>query len=162
MDFHSSLNRNDRRCVVCLAGTTFMVPALRSLPPLARSSVQRTTSLLRSSLESVLAQRKDRLWLSLVAVPLALTAAMLAGAFTLVIPLTLLAAWWGSQEWLLAWLVGIMEACFGIQWGYVGAYALATYPQDRPLVAGLWIAYAALVAAVGAVNRWRYNRKYGW
>jgi hypothetical protein len=108
--------------------------------------------------------RTDRLWLSLVAIPLAIPAVVLAGRFWLWLlpPLALLAWWWGSVEWAWAWLVGIMEACYGIQWMYVGVYALTAYPRHRALVGVLWAGYAALVAAVGAVNRWRYQRHYGW
>lgn len=153
MDFRAQpLNQSDRRRSVLV----------RSLLPSTAARVQRNTSLLRCSLLGWCATRQDNLWRALVAVPLAITAAVLAGEFWLVLPLALLAWWWGSREWGLAWLVGVMEACFGVQWGYVGAYALATYPHHRALVGALWIGYAALVAGVGAVNRWHYNRKSGW
>lgn len=139
---------NDRRTVVY---------ALRSR---ADAAVHRASSLLHAQL----AMRTDRLWLSLVAIPLAIPAVVLAGRFWLWLlpPLALLAWWWGSVEWAWAWLVGIMEACYGIQWMYVGVYALTAYPRHRALVGVLWAGYAALVAAVGAVNRWRYQRHYGW
>lgn len=132
--------------------------SVSSLYPLAKAAAWQVTSALRAQL----ANRTDRLWLSLVVLPLAMPAVVLAGQAWLLPPLAALAWGWGSREWAWAWLVGVMEACYGLQWAYVGIYALDAYPTHRTLVGVLWAGYAVLVAAVGAVNRWRYNRRYGW
>jgi len=151
MDLFPSLNKNHR--LSFSVSVPLIWPSFRLRLDLGRQ---------QSLAFSLIAARKDRLWLSLVAVPLALTAVVLAGQFALILPLVALAWWWASQEWAWAWLVGIMEACWGIQWAYVGVYTLATYPEDRGMVAAGWIGYAALVACVAAVNRWRYHRRHGW
>jgi hypothetical protein len=92
---------NDRRTVVY---------ALRSR---ADAAVHRASSLLHAQL----AMRTDRLWLSLVAIPLAIPAVVLAGQpwlwLWLLPPLALLAWWWGSFEWgSLALDVGDLSAGF--------------------------------------------------
>jgi hypothetical protein len=133
-----------------------VVPALHDLAHIEAG--KRSIALFRS----LLAKRQDRLWLSMVAVPLAITAAALLSQFWLLVPLAVLCCWWGSVEWCWAWLVGVMEACWGVQWSLIGIYGLQDFPRHRLLVGVLWFAYAGAVAAVGALNRWRYNRKSGW
>jgi hypothetical protein len=119
---------------------------------------QRTVSLTRS----LLAKRQDRPWRCLVAVPLAMTAATLSLQLWLLLPLVVLAWYWGSKDDPWLWLLGTMEACFSVVWAFFGAYTLAALPNDRVIVAVGWICYALVGALAGAVNRWRFQRKFGW
>ena len=115
---------------------------------------------------SLLAARQDRPLLSLVACPLAILAVTLAGSESpavlwLLVPLAILTWWWGSTEWPWTWVLGVMEACYGVQWAVIGTYCLAAFPHDRILVGILWAAYALVVAGVSHVNRKRTAR-YSW
>ena len=116
----------------------------------------RLTSLGRARL----AARRDRPYLALVALPLAMVAATLAFP-ALLVPLAFLCWWWGPSDWPWAWLLGIVEACFGVQWAVTGAYCLAAFPRHTVLVGLLWALYALLVAGAGALGRW-HGRRYGW
>jgi hypothetical protein len=133
-------------------------PTVPGLHDLVEGEAQRAHSLARS----LIAKRQDKPWLSLVAVPLALTAATVSLQLWMTPPLLALCWYWGSKDGDLAWLLGITEACFSVVWAFLGAYMLAALPQDRLLVGLLWIAYAGIVAVPGGINRWRFNRKYGW
>jgi hypothetical protein len=141
-----SLNENDRRTIV---------PGLRHL---AHIEAQRALSLLGA----LLAKRQDKPWLCLVAVPLAMTASTVSLQLWLLPPLAVLAWYWGSKDDPLLWLLGVMEACFSVVWAFLGAYTLAALPNDRIIVGAGWICYALVVALSGGVNRWRFQRKYGW
>ena len=115
---------------------------------------------------SVVAARRDRPYLCLVALPLAILAVTLAGSehpavLWLLVPLAALTWWWGSTEWPWTWLLGVMEACYGVQWGVIGTYCLAAFPHARILVGVLWAAYALGVAGVAHLNRKRVGR-YSW
>jgi hypothetical protein len=115
---------------------------------------------------SLLAARQDRPLLSLVVCPLAILAVTLTGSEStavlwLLVPLAAVTWWWGSTEWPWTWVLGVMEACHGIQWGVIGTYCLAAFPHDRILVGILWAAYALGVAGVAHVNRKRAGR-YSW
>ncbi len=112
--------------------------------------------------DSMLAARRDRPYLALAALPLAMVAATMALWLWLLLPLTALCWYWASSEWRWTWLLGVMEACFGVQWAYIGAYCLATFPEQRILVGALWAAYPLVVAGVAAVSRWQYGHCYGW
>ncbi len=115
---------------------------------------------------SLVAARRDRPYLCLVALPLAILAVTLAGSelpavLWLLVPLALLTWWWGSTEWAWTWVLGIMEACYGIQWAIIGTYCLAAFPHDRIVVGILWAAYALGVAGISHLNRNRAAR-YTW
>src|ERR1035437_9233655 len=84
-----------------------------------------------SSLRALLAKRQDRLWLSLVAVPLAMTAVALQLDLWLLIPIAILCWFWASSESQWTWLLGIVEGCFSIIWAYLGAYLLTEFPHNR-------------------------------
>lgn len=78
------------------------------------------------------------------------------------IPLLIALMWYfGSAETPWIWLAAIVESCWGAQWVLIGTYLLGTYPEDRAIIAVLWIGYAVIVAAIGMVNRYRYERDYG-
>jgi len=121
-------------------------------------AVQRT----ESSLRALLAKRQDRLWLSLVAVPLAMTAVALQFDLRLLIPIAFACWWWASKESQWLWLLGLIEGSFGIAWAYLGATLLAEFPSNQFAVGVGWAAYALVVAVGGGVNRWRFSRRYGW
>src|SRR5665213_1187378 len=128
------------------------------LPYQVHIAVQRTGCLARA----LLAKRQDRLWLSLVAVPLAMTIVALQLDLWLLIPIAILCWFWASCESQWLWLLGLMEGCFSIIWAYLGAYLLTEFPHNQIAVGGGWAAYALVVAVGGGVNRWRFQRKYGW
>ncbi len=111
---------------------------------------------------TLLAKRQDRLWLSLVAVPLAMITVALQFDLRLLIHIAVACWWWAasSSQWL--WLLGLIEGCFGIAWGYLGATLLAEFPHNQIAVGAGLAAYALVVAIGGCVNRWRFNRRYGW
>jgi hypothetical protein len=132
--------------------------AVPGLPYQVHIAAQRAKSFARA----LLAKRQDRLWLSLVAVPLAMIAATLQLELWLLIPIAVACWWWASSDSQWLWLLGIMEGCFGIVWGYLGAYLLAEFPHHQIAVGAGWICYALVVALSGGVNRWRFQRTYGW
>lgn len=105
--------------------------------------------------------RRDRPWFALVFVPIAIIGAAVSMRLLLIVPLVALMFWWGSSETPWVWILGVLEAAWGIQWAVLGLTLLATYPRHRAAAAVCWIGYALLVAGIGAVNRWKYQRKYG-
>ena len=121
-------------------------------------AVQRTDLTARA----LLAKRQDRLWLSLVAVPLAMITAALQFGLWLLIPIAVACWWWASSESQWLWLLGLVEGCFGIMWSYLGVTLLTEFPHNQVPVGAGWAAYALLVAVGGGVNRWRFNHQYGW
>ena len=134
------------------------VSALRHLAAV----VGRLSSLLRPLLARALTLRRGRPWLGLVVVPLAMVAATVALRLWWDVPLAVLAWWWAPADDPWVWLLGVMEACFGVQWAFIGAICLANFPTHRILVGVIWTAYAGFIAAVGWTNRRRYSRRYGW
>jgi hypothetical protein len=71
------------------------------LPYQVHIAAQRTGCLTRA----LLAKRQDRLWLSLVAVPLAMITVTLQLDLWLLIPIAILCWFWAESQWL--WLLGI-------------------------------------------------------
>ena len=134
-----------------------------SIRPLTH--LHRGTVVVRSAtvmgLTSLSVRRTDRPWLTLVVVPLLTVSAVLAGHFWIVVPLVALMWWWGSSSDSWLWILGVLEACWGVQWAFVGVTLFTTFPHRVPLDAALWIGYALVVAGIGAVNRWQYHRRYG-
>lgn len=110
----------------------------------------------------VAARRHHRPWLALVAVPLAVVAAVCAFQFWLVVPLFVLSWYWAPADWPWGWLLAVLEACYGVQWVYLGAAFLDGFSADRIVVGFLWALYAGLVAVVGMQNRRLSGRPYGW
>ncbi len=112
--------------------------------------------------EHQLRHRHERPWIALVGIPLEAVAVAVAGLwfyeFVLIIPLLWLSPW--EEPWI--WILGVEEAAFGIQWAYIGVYALVTWSHAIVLVGLLWAGYAGVVAVLGVVNRWHYKRRWGW
>ena len=140
--------------------------SLLNAAPMVRVRIAWSEGRWHVGVSSLLAARQDRPLLSLVACPLAMLAVTLEGSESpailwLLVPLIILTWWWGSTEWPWTWLLGVMEACYGIQWAMLGAYGLAAFSHDRLLVGILWTAYALGVAGVAHFNRKRAAR-YAW
>jgi len=129
----------------------------KSTLPASATGIRRVTSLALARLH----ERKDRPWCALVVVPLCVLIAVLTVQLWALVPLVALMWLWGSTETPWVWILGILESCWGVQWVLIGTYLLGTYPHDRGAVAVFWIGYAALVAGIGAINRWRYGKRYG-
>ena len=137
-----------------------MRASIRPLTQLHRGTVV-VRSALVMGLASLSVRRTDRPWLTLVVVPLLTVSAVLVGHFLIVVPLVALMWWWGSSSDPWLWILGILEACWGVQWAFVGVTLFTTFPRHVPLDSVAWIGYALVVAGIGAVNRWRYHRRYG-
>lgn len=93
--------------------------------------------------------RSPRPLLGMVALPLMLLAVGLTASVwpqTLgAAPVPVIGIWWCSprrQRW--TWLLGVQVGIIGAEWAFVGAQALSTWPEHRPLVGGIWLAYAAV------------------
>ncbi|MHB1787634.1 MAG: hypothetical protein ACYCS7_16155 [Acidimicrobiales bacterium] len=106
-------------------------------------------------------RRTGRPWIALVVVPIVMVGCVLTLHLWFVVPLAVLCWWWTPSDDPWAWVLGILEAAWGVQWGVLGLYGLMAYPDHRVLVEGLWIGYALAIAGVGALNRWRYHHRYG-
>jgi hypothetical protein len=91
-----------------------------------------------------------------------MTAVALQYDLRLLIPIAMLCWWWASSESRWLWLLGLVEGCFGIMWALLGATLIAEFPHNTIAVGLGWAAYALVVAIGGAVNRWRFQRRYGW
>jgi len=101
------------------------------------------------------ALRTDQPWLTLVAVPLAMTATGLIGDWWLWVPLAGGAAAC-SPTWRWTWVLSLQLAVIGTEWAYVGAVWLGMWPNDRFLVGLAWTGSMVVLATVGLVNR-RYQ-----
>lgn len=129
----------------------------------------RVVSLLRTTAKRVLTlghavteRRHDRPWLSLVAVPLAMTGATVSLQLWFLPALILLAWWYAPTDSVIVTLLAVLEACFGVQWAIIGATCLAAFPAHVYLVGALWAAYAGVVVVLGGINRRKFGRPYGW
>jgi hypothetical protein len=129
----------------------------RSPLPVLTIGMRRATSLALARVH----ERKDRPWCALVAVPIWVLVAVLTVQLWALVPLVAMMWWWGSRETPWVCILGVLESCWGAQWVLIGTYLLGTYPHDRGAVAVFWIGYAVLVAGIGMVNRYRFERKYG-
>lgn len=129
----------------------------RSPLPVLTTGIRRAASLAQTRVH----ERKDRPWCALVIVPMCVLVAVLTVQLWALVPLVGLMWWYGSAESPLVWILAIVESAWGCQWVLIGTYLLGTYPDDRGAVTVVWIGYAALVAAIGMVNRYRYEREYG-
>ena len=101
--------------------------------------------------------RRERAWLGLVAVPLAMTASGLVGMWW-TWPLLVAGSWACTPSWRWSWMLALEEAFVSVQWAFVGAVALAQSPSARLLVGALWTAFPVTLVATGEMNRRRRNR----
>lgn len=137
--------------------------AMRGIAPNGSAQTRLLVGLHRSAalLMSQFARRTDSPWRALVLVPILLALAVVTLHLWFVPPLVALCWWWGSKDDPWMWVLGILEAAWGVQWGAMGLYGLMDFPHHRGLVEVLWVGYALAIAGVGAVNRWQFQRKYG-
>lgn len=100
--------------------------------------------------------RRERLTLALIAVPLAETATGMTGQWW-AWPALLAGAWACTRHWRWTWLLSLELGVVGVMWGMVGANGLAH--TGSPLVVGAaWIAVPLALAVAGMRNR-RHARR---
>lgn len=119
---------------------------------------------LRDRMQALVFHRADRPWLALVVVPLVAVLAIDVVRLWLLVPLGILMWWWGgggSKEMNWVWILGVLEVAWGTQWTVLLITLIAMNPRHLVAVVTGMVVYGLLVAAVGAVNRWRYHRQYG-
>jgi hypothetical protein len=102
-----------------------------------------------------LRQRRCRLWLAMVAIPLEMSATMCLLLWWTWPALIFCIWWWANSTWRWTWIVGVEAGVFGTQWTYAGAVALGNFPNSRAIIAGIWIGCALALAAVSAFSRYR-------
>jgi hypothetical protein len=101
--------------------------------------------------------RPERLWMGLVAVPLAEIATGLLNLWW-TWPVLLLTAWACMRSWKWLWLLSLELGIVGVMWAAVGVTALAHFPNDRVQVGAIWAAFPLLLSGAGAFDRHRRNR----
>lgn len=110
------------------------------------------------------ALRKERPWLAFVAVPLAVAAALdTAGGLDgpvdlawLCAPLSAAAWWWSPRDgFRWTWLLPIEAGAITVFWSMTGAYALAFWPDSRPIVGFFWAGAAGALGVVSFVDHRR-------
>lgn len=101
--------------------------------------------------------RRERLWLGLVAVPLAEIATGLTGNWW-AWPVLLAGAWACLRSWRWYWVLSLEEGGVGALWAINGANALARYPNDLVVVGVVWVSFPIALAAAGLVSRRRQGR----
>jgi hypothetical protein len=96
---------------------------------------------------------QERLWLGLVAVPLAELAAGLRGALW-TWPVLLVCAWAWTPSWRWLWVLALELGCVGLMWADVGIDALTRVTADQRWLVGIaWAAFPLALAGVGLMNR---------
>jgi hypothetical protein len=101
--------------------------------------------------------RRERLWLALVAIPLAETATGVTGQWW-TWPLLLGGAWACTRSRHWTWLLSLELGAIGAMWAMLGTNALVHLPDDRLPVGAAWVSFPLALAAAGAMNRHRHNR----
>lgn len=101
--------------------------------------------------------RRERLWLGLVAIPLALTATGLVDAWS-TWPALLLCAWACTPTWRWLWVLSLELGFIGVTWAAIGVAALAHFANNRLLVGAIWTAFPLALAGAGVRNRRGHGR----
>jgi len=96
--------------------------------------------------------RRDREWLALVAIPLAMNASALEALWWMWVPL-LLCAVACTPAWGWVWGVTLPFAAIGTQWAFVGVNALITWPESRLIIGAVWAGVALAFAIANYANR---------
>ncbi len=128
--------------------------AARQWPASAVKTITSTVNAAKSAWRA----RRERLWVGLVAIPLAMTATGLLDQWW-TWPVLLTCAWACTRSWHWTWLLSLELGAVGTMWAMVGAHALASYPADRLLVAAIWAAVPLALAAAGLRNRHRHAKR---
>jgi hypothetical protein len=89
--------------------------------------------------------RRERLWIGLVAVPLAELATGLLDVWWSW-PVLLVAAWAVTPSWRWCWLLSLELGFVGVMWATVGIVALAHLPDERLVVGAAWAAFPLALA----------------
>jgi len=97
-------------------------------------------------------QRRDRPWLALVAVPLAMNASGLTQLWWLWVPL-LAGAAACTPAWRWSWVLGFQLGVIGTEWAYVGATSLAQWPAQRLVVGAIWAGVVLYLAGAANLHR---------
>ena len=101
------------------------------------------------------ARRQDRPRLALIAVPLAMNATGLVGLWW-TWPVLVAGAAACTPAWRWSWVLTFQLGAIGTQWAYVGAIALAVWPDHRVLVGVVWTGGVLALGLAGDFNR-RYH-----
>ncbi len=91
--------------------------------------------------------RRERAWLGVVGVPLAMTATGLVKLWW-TWPLLLVCSWTCTPSWRWSWMLALEEALVGLQWAFVGAAA----PRSCRVRGSWW-------ARCGWRSRWRSQER---
>jgi hypothetical protein len=101
--------------------------------------------------------RRERQWLGLVAVPLAMLATALSGMWW-TWPLLLAGAWTVLHTWHWLWLLTLELAVIGAQWAILGAMALANSSANWLVIGLAWVAFPLALAIAGMANRHHHHQ----
>jgi hypothetical protein len=119
-------------------------------------SVRRVVSMpalrIRSEVLDAWSERRDRPWLALVAVPLAMNATGLVGLWWTWPPM-LLGAAACTRAWRWSWVLALQLGAIGTEWAYVGAASLVQWPTQRLAVGAIWATVAFYFAGAGSLHR---------
>ncbi|CAN5243211.1 hypothetical protein BH20ACT24_BH20ACT24_03970 [soil metagenome] len=102
-------------------------------------------------------ERRERLTLALIAVPLAETASGLSGLWW-AWPALLAGAWACTRTWHWTWLLSLELGAVGAMWATVGADVLARSSGNLLVVGAAWAALPLALAATGLRNRHRHSK----
>jgi hypothetical protein len=128
-----------------------------SVPRQLSASVVQTITSGVEVMKAAWRARRERLWIGLVAIPLAETATALLSMWW-AWPALLFIAWACTRSWRWFWLLSLELGFVGATWAEVGAIALAHFPDDRLLVGVIWAAVPLALAGAGTTNRRRYSQ----
>lgn len=93
--------------------------------------------------------RAARPRLSMLGVPLAITASLLTQSWWCLPGLTLCAWWWAPRRRGSEWIVAVGRGLIGAEWALVGSSALARSPDDVWLVGAFWVLGAGALGLLG-------------
>lgn len=116
------------------------------------ASALQTLISIAHAVKSAWQSRRERVWIGVVAIPLAMTATGLLNLWT-TWPVLLLCASACTPSWRWLWLLSLELGVVGVMWADVGATALARLPDDRLLVGAIWTTFPIALAGAGARNR---------
>ena len=111
-----------------------------------------TTQRAASSVHLAWTKRRDRPWLAIVAVALAMNASGLVAAWWLWVPL-LLGAATCTPDWRWSWVLSFQLGIVGTEWAFVGATSLGQWPGQRLFIGASWALVALSLAVAAKLNR---------
>lgn len=95
-------------------------------------------------------RRQPRPLTAMVGVPLGITAALLAGLWLAILPLTFCAWCWAPRDWSWNWFTALLTGFVGAEWAAVGAAALTAWPNHQIVIGLAWAGAAGCLALVAA------------